>query len=443
MKQMSTRLSNRAAAPKGRRRSKNGLTATVFLAPALTILTVLVVYSIVYTIMRSFFDAHNVYVGLDNYRRVFTEPRMLTAVRNNAIWVAVVPAVITSLGLIFAVLTEKIRWATAFKVALFMPLVVSGLAAGVTFRFIYAADPNIGLANAVVQSAVHVFRPPGLYPGARVSTGDFTVDSNGSIIAEKKVSPGESVNFPMVGIRPQMVPEDAEQVQALPTSRSEISGAVWLDFMRGGTLGVPEEGKRGLPGVRVEVVQNGSVVATSYTQNDGSYRIPNLEAGTYQVRLSESNFRQPFGGLHWLGRDLILPSTIFAYIWINTGFALIIIGAGLSAINRDYMEAARVEGATELHIFRFITVPLLMPILMVVFVRTIISVLKVIDIVMVVAPESVQADATVLALEMWYAAFGGLRDFGLGSALATILFILILPVMLSNVRRFRLEQMEQ
>ena len=70
----------------------------------------------------------------------------------------------------------------------------------------------------------------------------------------------------------------------------------------------------------------------------------------------------------------------------------------------------------------------------------IISVLKIFDLVLVVAPEPVRADATVLALEMWNAAFGGMNDHGLGSALATILFLLILPVMLSNIRRFRLDQ---
>lgn len=439
---MSTRYSQQAAAAHGRRRAKPALAAAVFLAPALTVLTVLVVYSIVYTIMRSFFDVHNVYVGLNNYVRVFSEERMLTAVRNNAIWVAIVPAVITSLGLILAVLTEKIRWATAFKVALFMPLVVSGLAAGVTFRFIYSVDPNIGLANAVVQSAAHLVRPPGLYPGARMSVGDHVVDSDGAIVLTEAVALGQTVNFPLVGLRPQLVPDTAEQAAEARPSPETISGAVWLDFLRGGTLGVPEEGKRGLPGVRVEALRDGTAVAVAYTGPDGVFRFDDLAAADYTVALSASNFRQPFGGFHWLGRGLVVPATIFAYIWINTGFALIIIGAGLAGINRDFIEAARVEGANDWSIFRFITIPLLMPILSVVFVRTVISVLKVIDIVMVVAPEPVQGDATVLALEMWYAAFGGMRDFGLGSALATILFILILPVMLSNIRRFRLEEMQ-
>jgi ABC-type sugar transport system permease subunit len=102
------------------------------------------------------------------------------------------------------------------------------------------------------------------------------------------------------------------------------------------------------------------------------------------------------------------------------------------------MEAARIAGASEFQVFRYVTVPLLFPVLMVVFIRTVISVLKVFDLVLVIAPESVQANATVLALEMWRASFGGMRDFGLGSALATILFLLILPVVYFNIKRFRL-----
>jgi alpha-glucoside transport system permease protein len=190
----------------------------------------------------------------------------------------------------------------------------------------------------------------------------------------------------------------------------------------------------------VEAVKDGKVVATAYTGNDGSYALTGLAPGAYTIRLSADSFRQPFGGYYWLGRDFIIPALIIAYVWINTGFAVMMIGAGLSSINRDLLEAARTEGANEWQVFRYVTIPALMPVVTVIFVRGIISVLKIFDLVLVVAPEPVRADATVLALEMWNAAFGGMNDHGLGSALATILFLLILPVMLSNIRRFRLDQ---
>ena len=88
--------------------------------------------------------------------------------------------------------------------------------------------------------------------------------------------------------------------------------------------------------------------------------------------------------------------------------------------------------------FRRVTVPLLAPVLAVVFVTLVINVLKVFDLVLVIAPGSAQRDANVIALQLWKTAFG-IRDFGLGSALAVFLLALVLPAMAFNIRRFRAE----
>jgi len=126
-------------------------------------------------------------------------------------------------------------------------------------------------------------------------------------------------------------------------------------------------------------------------------------------------------------------------VWIWSGFAMVVIAAGLAAIPRDVLEAARVDGASEWQVFRRVTVPLLRPVLVVVFVTLVINVLKVFDLVFVIPPGSVQDDANVVALEMWRVSFGGARDQGLGSALAVLLFLLVVPAMAFNVRRFRRE----
>src|SRR5690554_479471 len=148
---MSIKPSKATATLSGRRGLKSlSIAAPLFLGPALLVLVLFTVYPIIYTVIRSFFDANGLFIGVGNYQRIVTEPRMLVAVRNNAIWVAIVPAVITSLGLILAVLTERIRWSAAFRMVMFMPLVISGLAAGVTFRFMYAGDPNVGFINAAI-----------------------------------------------------------------------------------------------------------------------------------------------------------------------------------------------------------------------------------------------------------------------------------------------------
>jgi alpha-glucoside transport system permease protein len=118
-----------------------------------------------------------------------------------------------------------------------------------------------------------------------------------------------------------------------------------------------------------------------------------------------------------------------------------VVAAGLRAIPRDTQDAARVDGATEWQVFRRVTVPLVWPVLLVVLVTLMINVLKVFELVFVIAPGSVQAEANVLALQMWQVSFGaGGGDQGLGSAIAVILFLLVVPAMLFNVRRFRRER---
>jgi alpha-glucoside transport system permease protein len=84
--------------------------------------------------------------------------------------------------------------------------------------------------------------------------------------------------------------------------------------------------------------------------------------------------------------------------------------------------------------------PLLSPVLLVVFVTLVINVLKIFDLVYIMAPGSVQPEANVLALQMWLVSFGGGNDQGLGSALGVFLFVLVLPAMLFNIRRFRREE---
>ena len=131
---------------------------------------------------------------------------------------------------------------------------------------------------------------------------------------------------------------------------------------------------------------------------------------------------------------------MIAYIWIWAGFAMVVIAAGLAAIPRDVLEAARTDGATERQVFRRVTVPLLAPVLSVVLITMLINVLKVFDIIIAIAPGSVQDDASVLALAMWRTSFGGVNDFGTGSAIAVFIFLLVIPILLLNVKRFRSEQ---
>ena len=130
---------------------------------------------------------------------------------------------------------------------------------------------------------------------------------------------------------------------------------------------------------------------------------------------------------------------MIAYIWVWAGFAMVVIAAGLAAD-----PARRAGGGAHRRRQRVAGVPArdrpaAAPVLSVVFITMVINVLKVFDIVISVAPSSSQDDANVIALAMWRTSFGGQNDFGLGSAIAVFLFLLVLPVLALNMRRFRRE----
>jgi ABC-type sugar transport system permease subunit len=413
-----------------------------FLLPALLLLGALVVYPIVYTAIRSFFDASGKkMVGLDNYTAIFTDHDSLIAVRNTAIWVVVAPTVVTILGLIFAVLTERIRWSTAFKMVVFMPMAVSFLASGVIFRLVYEQDPSMGVANAVVTSVHDTFAGGSRYPGASARDGDKSPDlvQAGAVVTRQPVQAGATALIPLVGVKPENLPKEVTPAKAPAAAPGGISGLVWFDFTKGGggTLNSPDPSEAGLSGMKVQAVSGSKVVGSATTEKDGSFVIKKLPAGSYTLKLPKDNFAAAYGGVDWLGSTLITPAIIASYLWVWAGFAMVLIAAGLAAIPRDALEAARVDGATEWQVFRRVTIPLLAPVLTVVFVTLLIYALKVFDLVFIIGGGD--PNASVLAVRMWTDSFGGGNNQGAGSAVAIMLFLLVVPAMLFNLRRFRQE----
>ncbi|MCX4460782.1 ABC transporter permease subunit [Streptomyces sp. NBC_01728] len=432
-------------ARRSRRRAR--IVALLFVFPALLLLGALVVYPVLFSVGRSFFDASGTrFVGGDNYTEMFRDPATLKAVRNTAIWVVVAPTLLTGLGLVLAVLVEKVRWATAFKLLLFMPMAVSFLAAGIIFRLAYDDDPSKGVLNAAVVGVHDAFKGTSAYPTARARDGHgLTAEPDGSYRTSGSVPPGSSVEFGMVGVAPDSLPGDARSAYAAAGRKAapdEANGVVYLDFTPGGggQQGKVDRPESGLPKMRVDAVgDDGRTVASTTTASDGSFHFSGLKSGSYTVKLPGSNFAQPYQGISWLGPALVTPAIIGAYLWIWTGFAMALIGAGLSTLPRDALEAARMDGANEWQIFLRITVPLLAPVLTVVFVTLVINVMKVFDLVYIIAPGPVQEDATVHATQMWLVSFGGGNNQGLGSALG-VLLLLVIPAMVFNVRRFRRSQ---
>jgi len=406
-------------------------------------LAVWIVYPTCYTIARSFFGQQGFgdFVGIDNYKTLFTSNILVKAIKNSAIWILVAPALVTAIGLVFAVLTERIRWSVAFKTVVFMPMAISLFATGVIWHVMYIKDPSQGAVNAGIGAVRSWFVSPGALSSASPSTPALTGSPQTGYVLHKPVSAGGVADLGLTAIPPTEVPSSAKQVVVPKAKAGAITGVVWRDFKPGGGIvGKPEQGEQGLPGVDVSLIDSsGKKVQSATTGADGSFTFDGVKGGSYRVGIAASTFAAPFGGVSWLGSKLITPAIIIAYIWVWAGFAMVVIGAGLAAISREVLEAARTDGATEWQVFRRITVPMLAPVLSVVFITMLINVLKVFDIVISIAPGSTQSDAAVIAVQMWRQSFGGVNDFGVGSAIAVFLFVLVVPVLLLNVRRFRRE----
>jgi alpha-glucoside transport system permease protein len=123
--------------------------------------------------------------------------------------------------------------------------------------------------------------------------------------------------------------------------------------------------------------------------------------------------------------------------WTWTGFCMVILSAALKGISVELLEAARVDGANELQVFRGITFPLLLPTIAVVSTTMVITALKAFDIVYVMT--SGNFDTNVIANQMYKELFTNNQP-GRASAIAVVLLLLIIPVMIINIRRFRQQE---
>jgi alpha-glucoside transport system permease protein len=344
--------------------------------------------------------------------------------------------------MVFAVLSERISWKVGFRTAVFMPMAISMFAAGVIWHVMDEKDPERGAVNAAIGAFKDALGSSAVLSRAQPGNEALAGSPQRGFSLRTLLEPGQTASMGLTAIPPAEIPSTARQAVEARAGGGEIALTVWRDFKPGGGKpGVIEQGEVGIPGATVELRDaSGTVVRTASTAADGTARFGVLEPGAYRPAISSQTFEAPFEGVSWLGPKLITPAVMVAYIWVWAGFAMVVIAAGLSAIPRDVLEAARIDGATEWQVFRRVTVPLLAPVLSVVFVTMIINVLKVFDVILSVAPGSSQDDANVIALAMWRTSFSGINDFGLGSAIAVLLFALVVPALALNIRRFKREE---
>jgi len=123
-------------------------------------------------------------------------------------------------------------------------------------------------------------------------------------------------------------------------------------------------------------------------------------------------------------------------IWIQTGFAMVILSAAIQSVPDEILEAARVDGATASQVFWRVTLPQIAPTIGVVVTTIIVLVMKVFDVVKVMTNSNFGTQ--VLANDMYNQAFNA-RNTGRGAALAMLIFISVMPVMVGNIRRMQRE----
>lgn len=300
------RRAARAAETIPPRRKWTGIswTAWFWVAPTLVLLGVFFIWPLVDTLWLSLQNADSTaFVGLKNYQHIFTNPDLLNVLKNNVLWLVVATTLTVGLGLVVAVLVDRVKIESIIKSALFIPMAISFVGAGVIWRFMYIYEPanttQIGLLNAILS---------------------------------------------LVHIAPQ----------------------------------------------------------------------------TWTINEAFNNF-----------------ALIAIYVWMWTGFSMVIISAALKGIPDDVIEAAKIDGASRLTMFFQITVPMIAPTLTVVTVTMLINILKIFDVIYIMTGG--QYNTSVIAMEFYQQLFIN-GDYGIGSALAVILTIVVIPVMYINIRRLRAEE---
>jgi alpha-glucoside transport system permease protein len=270
----------------------------LFLGPAILFLSLYLIYPAISTLWWSFLDKNENFIGLGNYAWAFKDEQFRQSVFNNFMWLLVVPAACTLLGLVIAVLTDRIWWGQLAKSLIFLPLAISFVGASVIWKFVYdyreKGQEQIGILNSIVE---------------------------------------------WFGGDPQVW----------------ISTPFWNNFFLMAIL-----------------------------------------------------------------------------IWIQTGFATVILGAALRGVPEDTLEAANIDGAGPFKIFYRIMVPQIMGTILVVWTTITVLVLKVFDIVL--SMTNGQWGSQVLANYMYEWMFRGL-DYGKSAAIAMVLMAALLPIMIWNIRQ--------
>ena len=162
---------------------------------------------------------------------------------------------------------------------------------------------------------------------------------------------------------------------------------------------------------------------------------PNADIGLLNALLGAAGIDP----IAWLGRrDTVNYAIIIAYVWASTGFVMVVLSAALKGISEEVIEAARTDGATEWDIFKRVQLPLLSLPIAVVTVWMIINVIKIFDIIYAISKGGPGGASRVIAYSYYVETFENGKG-GYGAAVAIVMLVLVIPIMIWQIRRFRTE----
>lgn len=408
----------------------------LFLLPALLALGLYLAYPVFATLRLSVlqrvpgggFD----FVGFANYTKMSAEPKFWEALTNNMMWLIVVPAASTAFGLLAAQLSDRIRWGNIAKSLIFMPMAISFVGAAVIWKLIYDTRPEgqdqIGVMNAVwltfEEGSAWSFIALKLVPIVLVA-GLLLASAYGAWWAISKAvrTFGEMYVLKFVGA--VLVLDVGFFLASYGGFLPEVH--ILLAVLVAGLLCVPIFRRFRLPGffglaAAIIGVAVGLFLAYVMFRSILGIATADLPYGQPQTWLT-----MPFWNNFFLMAVLI---------WIQTGFAMVILSAALRGVPEDTIEAAIVDGANPFQIFFQIKVPQIMGTIVVVWTTITIVVLKVFDIVY--AMTNGQWQTQVLANYMYDKLFRA-NDWGVGSAAAMVIMLLVTPILVWNVYNARKE----
>ncbi len=403
---------------------KSGLAPWLWAGPTLLILAGFLVYPVIVTIYDSLLNSTlTKFVGPSNYFWAFTTQSSLIAFRNNLFWIIFGTMATVGLGLVFAVLADRVRYEPVVKAFIFMPMAISFVGAGVIWKFMYdwkpAVTQQIGLLNALL-----------------LALGDLSA-ANHTVLLWLGVLAGvvALATFFIAVIRTRAFLQSFLAIIVLPII-AVVFG--WLINAFGAVLGISATDLALLVQVVQLVIGLAAVIIFALTMapdRAGKASIVTAIVSALCLGLLGLAGFQP---VTWI-QDNSTNNWALAivYIWIWTGFCLVVLSAALKGIPSEVIEAARVDGADEFQVFAQVLVPIISPTMLVVATTMVINILKVFDIVYVMTSGDYKTD--VIANAMYYQALI-YQNFGRGATLAVILLAAVIPVMIFNIRRFRAEE---